>query len=98
MVVQGRCLLKKELNHTEYYWGALEEIAGKNFSFLEVSVPGDSILTITPKGLVDVNMRDVESFVRIPDTTTPFNITEMFSKYSEHMFRGDNVKKGCSRE
>ncbi len=61
--LQGTCTLKVELKHTEYYWGELTEIQGKTFPYIEFAVDKSScMILVKGKGLVDVNINDVESY------------------------------------
>lgn len=62
MQPQGRVKLKEQLEYTEYFWGDISEIAGKEWPYMEWSVDKSSCLALVPdKGLVDVDVRDIES-------------------------------------
>lgn len=58
----GFAVLKRTLLATEYFWGSIDEIAGKTLTVLERNEYGDC-LCIVPKGLVDVASPDIERFM-----------------------------------
>ncbi len=70
MQPQGKCTLKNKLNHTQYYWGELSEIEGNTYPYMEFSVDNSScMIVIENKGLVDVDIRDIESHIEIKNNS-----------------------------
>lgn len=52
--------LKDKVKHTKFYFGDISEIEGKTLKVLEKAVDDSSYMCITNKGLVDVDIRDIE--------------------------------------
>lgn len=56
----GKIKLKDTLRYSKYFWGKLEEIAGKEIWLMERNQEGNCLCLVENKGLVDVDCRDIE--------------------------------------
>ena len=52
--------LKSEIHHTDYFLGEKKEIEGKELEVMGIAVDKSAYLCLSDKGLVNVDIRDVE--------------------------------------
>jgi hypothetical protein len=60
MNIIGTIKLKPVILYTKYFWGPDSDIAGKKISVVDKASNGDCLCIIPEKGLVDVDVRDIE--------------------------------------
>lgn len=76
----GYCRVKQDLHKTDYFYGPLSDIAGKDLKVLEESRTGDCLcLNPSATGLVDVHHDDIEKFTRVK----VMDLFELFKTFLE---------------
>lgn len=60
MKIEGKVKTKKRMNYTQYLFGDISEIEGKDLKLVKKNENGNCTCVIKDKGLVHVDRRDVE--------------------------------------
>ena len=90
IIVQGHCLLKKDIQFTQYFWGDLAEIAGKTLSLIEQNPEGACLCLIEGKGLIDVDPRDIERVIMVDKSDDRVDALEYLLGFLKERRTSDN--------
>lgn len=70
--IKGTVVLKKKIRKTDYLWGPIEDIAGKELTLIEQDKKGNCLCVVGITGIVEVSSCDIKK-INYNDLHNPYS-------------------------